>query len=134
VDTDSWAYAIVEAAKAYLTGYKSSDGTMYFYGSKEAVREDMAVALVKALGLTVQSNDTALAAAFTDYDDISEALRDYVYTAYVEGIMKGSDGEFNPQGGLTRAEAAVLIQRALQTAEKVVVDDSDTSDKVVVGD
>jgi len=45
-----------------------------FYGSKSAVREDMAVALVKALDLTVASDDE-LEEAFSDYDSISENLR-----------------------------------------------------------
>ncbi len=131
----SWGYSIVEAAKYYLTGYKANNGTLYFYGDRDAVREDMAVALVKALGYTVQSNNTALAAAFSDYDEISPALRNYVYTAYIEGIMKGDNNKkFNPQSTLTRAEAAVLIQRALQATEKVVVDGTyTTGEKVVIG-
>ena len=135
VDESSWDYKAVEAAKEYMTGYKTSNGTMYFYGSKEAVREDMAVALVKALGLTVESNNSSLKELYSDYSSISPNLRDYVYTAYINGIMTGSDGKFNPQGSLTRAEAASLLERALVKTEKVTVGDSDSTDdseKVVV--
>jgi len=129
VPISSWDYSAVEAAKNYLTGYKNSNGTMYFYGTNAAVREDMAVALVKALKVTVESNNTVLQQLYTDYSLISVNLRDYVYTAYKNGIMIGSSNKFNPQENLTRAEAATLMQRILD-AEKVVVDGVE---KVVIG-
>ncbi|MCR4435760.1 MAG: S-layer homology domain-containing protein [Clostridiales bacterium] len=132
VPPSSWEYNAVEAAKNYLTGYQTSNGTLYFYGSRNAVREDMAVALVKALNLTVESDNGQLQQIYTDYNAISPNLRNYVYTAYKDGIMIGSNGMFAPQGNLTRAQAATLLERALQKTEKVTVDDSD-SQKVVVG-
>ena len=132
VPPSSWDYAVVEAAKNYLTGYQTSNGTMYFYGSRNAVREDMAVALVKALNLAVESDNGQLQQLFSDYNLINVNLRDYVYTAYKNGIMIGSNGLFGPQDNLTRAQAAVLLQRALQKTEKVAVGGSD-GQKVVVG-
>ncbi len=134
IPVTNWDYKAVEAAKIYLTGYKSENGKMYFYGSKSSVREDMAVALVKALGLSVVSNDSALKRTFTDYDSISNNLRSYVYTAYANNIMVGSNGKFNAQGSLTRAEAASLLLKIVERYEKVAVDDSNKIDKVVVGD
>lgn len=131
VNPSSWDYNAVEASKIYLTGYKTSSGILYFYGSNNAVREDMAVALVKALNLTIESDNGQLQQVFTDYNGISANLRDFVYTAYKDGLMIGSNGKFAPQGTLTRAEAATLLQRALQKTEKVVVDGS-VSQKVVV--
>jgi hypothetical protein len=124
----NWAFNAVEASKNYLTGYRTGNGTMYFYGSNDAVREDMAVALVKALNLTVQSDNGQLQQIFKDYNTISTSLRDYVFTAYENGIMLGSDGKFAAQKTLTRAEAASLLQRALQKTNKIPVDDSDSSD------
>lgn len=134
VTPSSWDYNAVEAAKDYLTGYQTSNGTMYFYGSKKAVREDMAVTLVKALNLTVESNNSKLQDTFTDYNAISVDLRDYVYSAYINDIMKGSNNKFNPQGTLTRAEAAVLLEKALENTKKVLVDGSSnsSSEKIVV--
>jgi len=135
VPPTSWDFKVVEAAKNYLTGYKTSDGKMYFYGTRPAVREDMAVALVKALRLTVEKENGQLKNIFKDYDEISPNLRDYIYTAYKHEIMIGSDGKFFPQKNLTRAEAAMLILRTLYKAEKIVVDDEDEDeDKVVVDD
>jgi len=134
VPPNSWDFKAVEAAKSYLTGYKNNKGELYFYGSRPAVREDMAVALVKALDLKVVSDDEALEEIFADYDSISENLRDFVYTAYKEKIMIGSDGKFNPQGYLTRAEAAALLDNAINKLEKIVVDDEIGEEKVVYED
>ncbi|MDP4095047.1 MAG: S-layer homology domain-containing protein, partial [Bacillota bacterium] len=130
----SWDFNVVEAAKDYLTGYRTSTGIMYFYGSYNAVREDMAVALVKALKIQVAPNNGALAQVYSDFSQITPSLQDYVYAAYTSGLMTGSDGKFNPQGTLTRAEAAVLLYRALDKTEKVAVGDgsSDSGTKVPV--
>lgn len=129
VEKSSWDFNAVEAAKYYMTGYRTSDGKMYFYGSNAAVREDMAVALVKALNLTVETNNTVLQQVFKDYGSISANLRDYVYTAYKNGIMIGSNNEFKPQDNLTRAEAATLLQRIINS-EKIVIGNGE---KVVIG-
>jgi len=133
VPKNRWDFQSVEAAKSYLTGYKKSNGDMFFYGERSAVREDMAVALVKALELQVVSNDKKLKEVFDDYDKISENLRDFVYTAYEEGIMIGSNGQFNPQGSLTRAEAAALLEKVIEKTEKIVIGDYEDEDKVVIG-
>lgn len=83
----SWYYNEVEASENYLTGYQTSNGTLYFYGDKDAVREDMAVALVKALNLILVSDNGQLQQVFTDYNEISAKLKDYINTAYIDGIM-----------------------------------------------
>lgn len=133
VPSSNWSYKAVEAAKSYLTGYKAGN-ELYFYGSRNAVREDMAVALVKALNLTLESNDTELQNTFVDYDKISPNLRDYVYTAYKNGVMTGNnEKKFNPQGTLTRAESAVLLERAMKSSGKIVVENSDSPEKIIVG-
>jgi len=122
VKPSSWDFNAIEAIKNYLTGFRTSNGSMYFYGSLKAVREDMAIALVKALGIQVVPNNGALAKVFSDYSSISVSLQDYVYAAYINGIMKGSGGKFGPQDALTRAETATLLERVLQITEKVPVD------------
>jgi hypothetical protein len=129
ISPTSWDYQAVEAAKYYMTGFRQSDGTIYFYGNNAAVREDMAVALVKALNISVESNNAVLQQLYTDYNQISANLRDYVYTAYKNGLMVGSNNQFNPQGNLTRAEAATLLQRALKSEKIVIVN----GEKVVIG-
>ena len=131
VKPESWDFSSVEAAKACLTGYKTSDGSVYFYGNKEAVREDMALALVKALKLPVEKNESQLQQIFKDYNGISTNLIDYVYTAYKNNLMIGSEGKFAPGGALTRAEAAALLYKALNQVEKVVMDEN-SEEKIVM--
>jgi len=59
VKKNSWEYPYVESAKPYLTGFRTSSGD-YFKPSLAAVREDMAVALVNALGYQGESIDVGL--------------------------------------------------------------------------
>lgn len=114
VDRDHWAFLYVELAKNYLTGYKS--GSRYTYKPNEAaVREDIAVALVRLMGYdrTKKANEDTLD-RFRDEDDISRALRPYIAIAVDTDLIKGfSDRTFRPQAAITRAEAAMLLYRAI---------------------
>lgn len=124
VPPSSWYYESVEASKNFLTGYKNSSGALYFYGDRNAVREDMAVALVKALNLPATPNDNALQRLYSDYSSISPALRGYVYAAYQNKLMQGGDGKFEPQANLTRAQAAQLLMNVISVMEKIAVGDN----------
>lgn len=120
VGPQDWSYKFVEAAKDYLTGYKSASGGVLFHPHMPAVREDMAVAIVKARGLS-PATDLSVLDSFSDSQLISENLRPYVAAAVNAGLMRGyENGAFRPQGKLTRAEAAVLMYKVIQ-AEKVVM-------------
>lgn len=70
-------------------------------------RAEFAVILTMGLGLE-QSCGTA-------FDDVGENdwFYDYINTAYSYGIIKGvSENEFNPNGIITREQAAVMIANA----------------------
>jgi len=56
VPKNSWFFSSVESAKFYLTGFRTADGD-YFRPSRPAAREDMAVAIVKALGMENETVD-----------------------------------------------------------------------------
>lgn len=126
VEKSHWAYKYVETSKYYMTGYVSN-GKYYFKPSNNAVREDMAVALVKALKYDISGNESHLE-KFIDADEISSNLKDYVATAVKHGLMSGSpvDGgfEFSPQSDLTRAETAALLMNLIKS-EKVEVADEE---------
>lgn len=128
---NNWAYSYVESAKYYLTGFRSKDGDR-FWPNREAVREDMAVALVKAMKYQEEEVDESILDTFSDKSSISTQLRKYVAIAVKHNIMKGNPIEnsnlkaFRPQNFLTRAEAAVLIYNTLQTTlqeEKITYDE-----------
>ena len=127
---DHWVKPYAEAAKFYLTGFKTSGGYL-FKPDLASVREDMAVALVKAKGMHDQNYNPATLDAFADKGAISASLAKYVCIAVEQGIMvggTGADGKtyFRPQSDLTRAETASLITRVAdltEQEEKVSFDD-----------
>lgn len=136
VEDDYWAVPYIESAKKYLTGYKTSSG-ISFKPKYDAVREDMAVALVKALDYNVSKADLGVLNKFEDKELISDNLKAYVALAYQKNLIKGSredDGiYFNPTKTLTRAEAAVLLLSVIEEEkitfdeEKIVIEDGDYS-------
>jgi len=132
VNVGDWEFIAVETAKKYLTGYKQGD-SYYFKGGEPAVREDMAVALVKALGLETELPDPVnagyadqyLRSIFNDVDDISPNLRSYVMVAYDLKLINGyPDGSFKAQNAITRAETAALLVKVRKSdaMEKVTFD------------
>ena len=128
VKKNSWEYPYVESAKPYLTGFRTSSGD-YFKPSLAAVREDMAVALVNALGYQNETADTSILDQFADKDQISPNLRKHVALSVKYGLIQGttSNGRllFDPQGNLTRAQAAVLLKRAFEKNEEKVTYDEE---------
>ncbi len=122
---NEWAVPYVEAAKEYLTGYKSSSGYT-FKPSSPSVREDMAVALIRALGKDTSSD--SILSQYADQSDISSNLRYYVASAIQNNLMTGETTNnlkyFRPQRSLTRAEAASLLMNVIRE-EKIIFDDEE---------
>ena len=70
-------------------------------------RAEFATIIARGLGLPQKSN-----AIFKDVT-ANDWFYNYVGTAYAYGIIKGvSENEFNPNGTITREEAAVMVTRA----------------------
>ncbi len=118
VPADHWAYSYIAIASNYLSGYQSGDGYSYMPDSS-AIREDMALAMVSAMGLSNNNFNVSTLDKFSDKDLISENLKKYVAIAAENGIMNGNaEGTFNPKGYLTRAQVCQLMQNALDNLEK----------------
>jgi len=115
-----WAYPYVETGKYYLTGFKTSGG-IFFRPDRVAVREDMAVGIIRGLGINPDKTDMSVLDSYTDKNAIAPNLRKFVAAAINEGIMIGNNNKFAPKAGLTRAEAATLLARLIEE-EKVVFD------------
>ncbi len=121
VDRSHWAYEVVESAKTYLTGYRNNaTGSMTFMPNNVAVREDVAVAIVKAMDLGDASSNMTLLNQFSDQSQISPGLRSHVAIAVEKGFMRGTNVGFEPQKALTRAEACTLLSRLIQRTDSGV--------------
>ncbi|MEG0471886.1 MAG: S-layer homology domain-containing protein [Solibacillus sp.] len=81
-------------------------------------RQQAATILVRALGLEGKAPDPGYKTSYADDNKISDYARDSIYVASELGLMKGSEGKFNPKGILTRAEASSIIERYLKYLEK----------------
>jgi hypothetical protein len=84
------------------------------YG-KNCTRELAIYMLMKGLGATNQDNYHKVEPSdIPDYGQISQSYRSTILEAYRYGVTNGTDskGTFNPQGTLTRAQAAVIMYRA----------------------
>ncbi len=115
VATDAWYAPYVHAAYPYLSGYQIYGGN-YYKPDTPALREDIAVALVKLKGYdTLGADESILATMFTDVNSISSEARKYVATALERGLISGyDDNTFRGQDSITRAEATAMLWRAYQ--------------------
>ncbi|MFF2018627.1 S-layer homology domain-containing protein [Paenibacillus sp. NPDC058177] len=119
VSPSSWAYKYVESSKDYLTGYFPMKGKPFFDPQAKATREDVAVALVRAMGLATEGVDaeSALRWKFNDYGDISPQLAQEVAVAVDKKLIQGfPDGSFKPSAPINRASVATLLYRVLKSS------------------
>ncbi|WP_339319358.1 S8 family serine peptidase [Paenibacillus sp. FSL R10-2734] len=83
-------------------------------GSRDVLtREEAALIIAKALGADLTVAKISL--SFKDADSIAAEARNAVAYAVSNGYLKGvSADSFNPQGTLTRAQAATILSRVLE--------------------
>ncbi|MBR5614536.1 MAG: S-layer homology domain-containing protein [Clostridia bacterium] len=78
-----------------------------FEPNSTMTRAEFATIIARGLGLPTKND-----AVFKDVT-VNDWFYNYVNTAYSYGIIKGvSENEFNPNGTITREEAAVMVSRA----------------------
>jgi hypothetical protein len=124
-----WEYSFVESSLKYLTAYTNPGGGLKFKPDEPAVREDMAVALVKALGYQNESIDESILNQFADSSEINPKLRRHAALSVKYGLMQGytKNGKlyFGAQDNLTRAQASALLYRAFKVKEEKIPFDED---------
>lgn len=120
---DYWANVYIQ--KGLDLGYVvAGEFTSY---KRAITRAEMARMIIRALpAITGEKNtnydENDIKKRMTDYNAIDAKLRDYVCQAYELGILVGgSDGKFNPNGNLSRASAAVVINVMLNPSKRTVV-------------
>lgn len=106
----AWAESYVKSAVAagIINGY--SDGS--FRPNGKINRAEMAVMIVKALGLELEAADTL---SFSDNDSIPQYAQAQVATAVKHGLVQGlADNKFGAEQSASRAQAVTIILRALE--------------------
>lgn len=113
---DSWAKAHIEATKALFPNVANLQGTSSFRPSQIITREETVYALLVAwryASKTVNA-DLSVLNMFSDADSISAGVKPYMAVAVSEKLVSGfPGGTIAAQKGLTRAEFATLLARAL---------------------
>jgi hypothetical protein len=108
VTSDRWSAEYIVAAGPFMARYK--DGL--FHPEYPAIREEIAVALSKLKGMKPAANPDNWR-WFTDYKQINPSAEGWVATARENGLIGGfPDRTFRPRDPVTRAQMAVLLQRA----------------------
>ncbi|GAA0361863.1 S-layer homology domain-containing protein [Bacillus horti] len=117
VPVERWSYTAIESVKDYFPGYSLESGATNFDPVGMATREDVAAALVRALGHSEELQTEVLLKGFRDAADISPNVRAEVAMAVNKGLLNGyENGTFRPKSTLTRAEAAAILYRAVHGA------------------
>lgn len=90
---------------------------------KNCSRQEMSMLLIRATYVANNEVATQLlpTAKIADYDTISSQYQSYVLQAFSLGLLAGVDskGTFNPNGILSRAQAATVIYRLIDPSTRV---------------
>lgn len=127
---NSWAKAHIEATKALFPNVANLQGTASFRPDQTITREETIYALLVAWRYASKTTNADLSVLnmFSDVNSISAGVKPYVAVAVSEGLVSGlPDGTIAAQKGLTRAEFAALLARALSHGYG-----SDTTDTPVI--
>ena len=109
MDSAKWYAPYVKAVSQ--NGIMNGIGDNHFGIGQPVTRQDFAVIISRLLN-TSQIDDNL---SFTDFDEISDYAKQSVLQLASKNIITGfSDGRFNGKQPCTRAQAAVIIDRALE--------------------
>ncbi|MBP5245848.1 MAG: S-layer homology domain-containing protein [Clostridia bacterium] len=112
VNADEWyfPYVSVMFSRKIVTGISEN----LFGIGENILRQDMAVMIYRALKDNNPASVTEEESAFADFDNISDYAKEAVSFLESAGLISGAeDGKFNPDSFLSRAEAAVVINRLI---------------------
>lgn len=119
VKPSDWYASAVETAagKGLIEGFQSGE----FRPNAQITREQMSALLIRALEMTgnklVTADGKETLSRFKDSEMIGAWSESAVASAVKAGLMQGRSADrFAPQAPSTRAEAAIVLKRMLQTA------------------
>lgn len=106
-----WSFKYVEAIKDIFP--KNADSAINEFLPEQVItREELAAAAVNALGLPTDADISALS-SYADFGDISPDLSAQLAVAVSSKLINGSDNLLRPKATVNRAEAAVVLYRAM---------------------
>lgn len=122
-DVPKHAWYTHAVAWAYEKGIVSGVSKHQFHPNEKISREQIAALMIRFANyqkfVLPRVRDGKL---FADSKQCSAYALDSVYTLYRAGIINGiNDSQYNPKGSTTRAEAAVILCKYANAAEKKLV-------------
>ena len=113
VASNRWSFDSVETAKNFFP--QTADKPINeFFPEQFCSREETAAVLVSALGLDTSSVDAAgILEKYDDAEQVSSDLSAQTALACEKGILQGENRLLRPKDNVSRAEAAVLLYRAM---------------------
>lgn len=111
ISRSRWSFGYIKAAKAIM-GINDTK----FEPTKKCTREEIIASIVLAKGLDENAlQNEQILLRFSDSQDITPAMSKLVAVAVEQGLLYGADSKILPKKTITRAEAAVLLYRAVVT-------------------
>lgn len=119
ISENDWFFESVKTAVAARIIFGDDKGN--FNPEREITRQEIAVILNRYIESTAKNlKNVNSVTVFEDADDIANWAFESVMKLCRKGIVNGTDGgNFKPENGASRAEAAVMLYR-LVTAEEIV--------------
>ncbi len=112
-DIPEGAYYAQAVGTAKMLGITNGIDGKNYNPTASISREDLCVLVVKAMEKLGHkdpvSDNGKFEQSFSDIDVISGYAKDAVKYLFLNGVINGSDGKFNPKGNATRAETAKII-------------------------
>lgn len=122
VAVDRWSYIYIKDAMGKIILKEDYNGS--FFPDKEITREEAAVWMSRALALSPSLVE------FTDSADIAD--KQNVGAAAENGLINGfEDGSFRPKAGLTRAQAAAMLNRLKKLAVDKFLENAGEAQRVL---
>ncbi|QJD87768.1 S-layer homology domain-containing protein [Cohnella herbarum] len=113
-DVTSFGWLSAEIGKAVKAGYIGGYSDNSFRPHNKLNRQEAAKAISSLLKLDTSTVSLSKLDDFKDKKSIASTSKAAVAAVVAKGLMKGFvDGTFRPEGNITRAEAVVLLNRAL---------------------
>ncbi|MDN4492166.1 choice-of-anchor I family protein [Ureibacillus aquaedulcis] len=112
-DVSSSSPFVNEIAWAVEKEIMKGINALTFAPNKPITREEFAVAVYNYLSKSDIMLESGKEVKYNDDAKISSGAKQAVYALQAAGIIEGSDGKFNPNQPLTRAEAAIVFSKLI---------------------